>query len=625
MATACVPLGLYTWSSSKERLQQEAPRRQRSSLSMRPLAESGLVSSLNTPTRAHAVHPSLHAAKTVRLPWLERSRDTCVAAVTSEVCGTAERACKFPGASSNGPASKPAHPSPPEVQQHPVCCRPSAPPPIQERRGRDQNDCSVEYGGPQSVWPDGSRLAGPTDCVPAVDDGCVRVSAVQQILGNLLDAYAKRASHCETPPQATARSRSKGGPSRLPSHQHSKVTPPSNMMASGNRLDPSSKPRMVERVISHGKLRRVQTDSIKSVQSRTAQPEREPPHTQKRHSPPAVLPHSHTHSSRVSYDDDGGEVSRDVGSSSEGIHHVSPHDNEKETSRVSTANEQLKAHRRCQAHKQAEMQRQKQAAQLLEQAKSVARAEREENAQRRSASVAEWISRRQAIQETARRKACQAEEQATLDAVRVRLMRTEDQLSLQEWGGVDMVVQDLVRASHAFYQELQGLSNGRVIAHLPIVARWCASYWLEQRECEPTTLALYHGTRADVVEAIATEGLRLPDGVHVKHATTLSSRHGASSRIFASLSFDRALLHASGPDTVFMCLVLSGQDGPCDHAGTTYMFADEARLLPVFLPGGSSEAQRLTQHALTAIGRVLAQNGLSCQTQQASRPMSIHG
>ena len=238
-----------------------------------------------------------------------------------------------------------------------------------------------------------------------------------------------------------------------------------------------------------------------------------------------------------------------------------------------------------------------------------ARAEREENTQRLSASVAEWAIRRQAIQEAAKRKADQAEEQATLDAVRMRLVHAGRDPSLEEWGGVDMVVQDILRTSHTLYHELQCLSNGRVVAHLPIVARWCASYWLEQRKGQPSTLALYHGTRADVVEAIAAEGLRLPDGIHVKHATTLSSRHGASSRIFASLSFDRALLHASGPDTVFMCLALPGQDGPCDHAGTTYMFADEARLLPLFLPGGSSEAQHLTQRTLGAIERALAHDG----------------
>ena len=142
---------------------------------------------------------------------------------------------------------------------------------------------------------------------------------------------------------------------------------------------------------------------------------------------------------------------------------------------------------------------------MLERAKSVARAEREENTQRLSASVAEWAIRRQAIQEAAKRKADQAEEQATLDAVRMRLVHAGRDPSLEEWGGVDMVVQDILRTSHTLYHELQCLSNGRVVAHLPIVARWCASYWLEQRKGQPSTLALYHGTRADVVEAIAAE------------------------------------------------------------------------------------------------------------------------
>ena len=274
--------------------------------------------------------------------------------------------------------------------------------------------------------------------------------------------------------------------------------------------------------------------------------------------------------------------------------------------------ERLKAQRRLLERRSAEEQKERQAARSLELARAAARVEREENTQRLRGSVAEWSVRQRAAQQVAARKAAMAMEQATVDAVRA-LLQSDAQLLASE-GGVDGVDHDMVReiveASRALCEELQRESNGRLVAIPPIVARWCAAYWVERRasSARPDVLAVYHGTRAAVVDAIAKEGLRLPDGTDVKHSTALSANHGVASRIFVSLNFDRALIHASGSDAVFLCLALPGPDArPCDHAGTTYMFDKECRLLPCFLlAGGAADAQELSSTALRAVESVLA-------------------
>ena len=218
------------------------------------------------------------------------------------------------------------------------------------------------------------------------------------------------------------------------------------------------------------------------------------------------------------------------------------------------------------------------------------------------------------------------------------------------------------------------------IVKLPLAARWVACYRVQAMAAQqsatspPPVLVVYHGTRAEVVPAITQEGLRLPDGVAVRHSTALSLMHGASgARIFATLNFSRAALHATaavvpslGPShgsswhapsppttarppfsaiaspraplprpttalgersrqsanqavsdggqeqeakagSVFLLLALPGKgSSPCDHAKSTYMFADEASLLPCFLPAGTRDAQRLADRTLQAALRVLA-------------------
>ena len=139
--------------------------------------------------------------------------------------------------------------------------------------------------------------------------------------------------------------------------------------------------------------------------------------------------------------------------------------------------------------------------------------------------------------------------------------------------------------------------------------------------------------RAQVVPAIIAEGLRLPDGVGVKHSTNLSLRRGVSAaKIFTSLSYNRAKLHAGGASrqrdapspssprlggstglarhlssSVFLCLGLPGVGvGPTDHAGTTYVFAEEAQLLPCFLPQTAPQALALAERAGHAWASVAA-------------------
>ena len=114
-------------------------------------------------------------------------------------------------------------------------------------------------------------------------------------------------------------------------------------------------------------------------------------------------------------------------------------------------------------------------------------------------------------------------------------------------------------------------------------------------------LVLYHGTRGANVDAIVEEGLRLPDGRAVKFSTNLARRHGTAT-IFASLSFFRALLHADGPRATFLLLGLPGTEGPIDHAQATYVFSEEAALLPCFLPQGTEHARELALRA-SEVGR----------------------
>ena len=112
----------------------------------------------------------------------------------------------------------------------------------------------------------------------------------------------------------------------------------------------------------------------------------------------------------------------------------------------------------------------------------------------------------------------------------------------------------------------------------------------------PPVLVLFHGTRCSNTEAIVAEGFRLPDGAAVKFSTNLASRHGTGS-IFASLNFARALLHADGPRATFLLLGLPGDDGPIDHAKATFVFSEEAALLPCYLPQGTEHARELARLA----------------------------
>ena len=99
--------------------------------------------------------------------------------------------------------------------------------------------------------------------------------------------------------------------------------------------------------------------------------------------------------------------------------------------------------------------------------------------------------------------------------------------------------------------------------------------------------ALQRGERTE----LGSVGL-FADGAAVKFSTNLASRHGTAT-IFASLSFCRALLHADGSRATFLLLGLPGDEGPIDHAQATYVFSEEAALLPCYLPQGTEHACEL--------------------------------
>lgn len=226
-----------------------------------------------------------------------------------------------------------------------------------------------------------------------------------------------------------------------------------------------------------------------------------------------------------------------------------------------------------------------------------------------------------------------------------------------------------------------GGAGGESIAILPLAARFVACYRRQSREGisegisgphaadegRPPIRAMYHGTRAAILPSILHEGLRLPDGESVRHSTSLSLRHGGAAsgtaRIFATLNFARAALHAKAPSEpatgasaltsawhtppaapvssprpardssggsgacigacawtagtteprdehghtsgVLLVLALPAGAGPCDHAKTTFMFADEAQLLPCFLPTDAQDAEGLAGRALNAARQAL--------------------
>ena len=226
-----------------------------------------------------------------------------------------------------------------------------------------------------------------------------------------------------------------------------------------------------------------------------------------------------------------------------------------------------------------------------------------------------------------------------------------------------------------------GGAGGESIAILPLAARFVACYRRQSRdgiseglsgphaadEGRPPIRAMYHGTRAAILPSILHEGLRLPDGESVRHSTSLSLRHGGAAsgtaRIFATLNFARAALHAKAPSEpatgasaltsawhtppaapvssprpardssggsgacigacawtagtteprdehghtsgVLLVLTLPAGAGPCDHAKTTFMFADEAQLLPCFLPTDAQDAEGLAGRALNAARQAL--------------------
>ena len=96
---------------------------------------------------------------------------------------------------------------------------------------------------------------------------------------------------------------------------------------------------------------------------------------------------------------------------------------------------------------------------------------------------------------------------------------------------------------------------------------------------------------------VATHFLRLP-WIHRRHCTAT---------IFASLNFSRALLHADGPEATFLLLASPAHGAsPCDHAQATYVFTDEAELLPCYLPRGAQQAQKLSSVAHAAALSCLA-------------------
>lgn len=62
------------------------------------------------------------------------------------------------------------------------------------------------------------------------------------------------------------------------------------------------------------------------------------------------------------------------------------------------------------------------------------------------------------------------------------------------------------------------------------------------------------------------------------------------------------------PETppIFVCLALPGHAGqPCDHAQQTYMFEEEAALLPCFLTGNAADAKHLAERAVRVARAVL--------------------
>ena len=141
-------------------------------------------------------------------------------------------------------------------------------------------------------------------------------------------------------------------------------------------------------------------------------------------------------------------------------------------------------------------------------------------------------------------------------------------------------------------------SEASCVVSWSLVARFAACHrrqvlWRRALKLPPPpVIVLYHGTRSANVDAIVKEGFRLPDGATVKFSTNLASRHGTAT-IFASLSFCRALLHADGSRATFLLLGLPGDEGPIDHAQATYVFSEEAALLPCYLPQGTEHACEL--------------------------------
>ena len=274
----------------------------------------------------------------------------------------------------------------------------------------------------------------------------------------------------------------------------------------------------------------------------------------------------------------------------------------------------LKALRRCRARKWADLQKKRQAAQLLEHSKAAHAKARREYIERMATSTASRQAQLTAVQQAAKKSLELATEAEAEDAARCSLL-SSGIVTDMESDQLHELVARVVQTANALCNDLradmsgtpsQAGSNATCIMHLPLAARWCARYWAETGAMAPPVLAVYHGTRSEVVEAVCKEGLRLPDGNAVRYSTTLSMSHGSNARIFASLNFERALLHSSDHASVFLCLALPGQETlPCDHAQTTYMFSEESQLLPCHLLNSSAAAQCVAENALQIVHRIL--------------------
>ena len=299
------------------------------------------------------------------------------------------------------------------------------------------------------------------------------------------------------------------------------------------------------------------------------------------------------------------------------------------------------AEKRIRARRLAELVRQQQKSEQLEREKRAEAEAHREASLLRERQMARRIAHQQAAERVAAERALTERELAAVSAARTELLRgcpTElRELAIVQGMGsaigasapdacepldeqVGQVLNDArglcatLREGVACGDLIASREGGPTVAHdeqavikLVLAARWVAFYrrqarWRAALHLPPVrALPMYHGTRTSVMPAIVTEGFRAPDGSDVKFSTNLARRH-ATATIFASLNFNRALLHADAPGATFLLLALPNYDSaPIDHAQTTYVFADEAQLLPCYLPTGVQHSCDLAAAALNAL------------------------